>query len=188
MWRSGATQVGLSLNLPACLACLPCCPGTGPDTQPLSTTLDRPPIHAGDPDRGYQQLTTEQMPIRRDQLFNQYGPNGPVPLIPGPEPAALPLSLGQLAAGPDGSVEVVNPNAIAMDLSGYQLRGAVQFTFAPGACRPACPPACPPPAACLPACLGGCVLPTLADKVSAIDLLPACLCACVTPVDMTRCS
>ena len=37
----------------------------------------------GDPDRGYQQLVTEQLPIRRDQLFNMYGPAGAIPLIPG---------------------------------------------------------------------------------------------------------
>jgi hypothetical protein len=37
----------------------------------------------GDPDRGYQQLTTEQLPIRKDQLFNMYGPTGAIPLIPG---------------------------------------------------------------------------------------------------------
>lgn len=38
---------------------------------------------AGDPDRGYQQLMREQLPIRKDQLFNLYGPQGAVPLIPG---------------------------------------------------------------------------------------------------------
>lgn len=37
----------------------------------------------GDPDRGYQQLISEQLPIRRQQLYEQYGPGGAVPLIPG---------------------------------------------------------------------------------------------------------
>lgn len=37
----------------------------------------------GDPARGYRQLITEQLPIRRDQLYNTYGPDGETPLIPG---------------------------------------------------------------------------------------------------------
>lgn len=45
---------------------------------------------AGDPDRGYQQLITEQMPIRKQQLYETYGPQGPIPLIPGGAPPAGP--------------------------------------------------------------------------------------------------
>ena len=42
---------------------------------------------AGDPDRGFQQLVQEQMPIRRKQLYETYGPGGPNPLIPGAPPS-----------------------------------------------------------------------------------------------------
>lgn len=38
---------------------------------------------AGDPDRGYQQLVSEQVPIRQRQLYETYGPRSPIPLIPG---------------------------------------------------------------------------------------------------------
>ncbi len=38
---------------------------------------------AGDPDRGYQQLVSEQVPMRQRQLYETYGPRGPIPLIPG---------------------------------------------------------------------------------------------------------
>ena len=48
------------------------------------------------------------------------------------QPASFPLSLGQLAPGADGFVQVTNPNSFAVDISGYSLQGAVQFTFRPG--------------------------------------------------------
>jgi hypothetical protein len=137
----------------------------------------------GDPDRGYQQLTTEQLPIRKDQLFNMYGPTGAIPLIPGvcarrrvlkaevatvqhavkfvllagwaqecasprhalmhrpcsvcplpadAQPGSFQLALGRLEPGPSGFIQVNNPNAFAVDISGYRLQGAAQFTFAPG--------------------------------------------------------
>ena len=38
---------------------------------------------AGDPDRGYQQLITEQLPLRSSQLYDTYGSKGAIPLIPG---------------------------------------------------------------------------------------------------------
>lgn len=47
----------------------------------LPPTQPRAP--AGDPDRGYQQLISEQLPLRRDQLYGQYGPGGAIPLVPG---------------------------------------------------------------------------------------------------------
>jgi hypothetical protein len=49
----------------------------------------------GDPDRGYQQLMREQLPIRRQQLYEQYGPGGAVPLIPGALGEKVALAPGQ---------------------------------------------------------------------------------------------
>jgi hypothetical protein len=90
----------------------------------------------GDPDRGYQQLMREQLPIRRQQLYEQYGPGGAVPLIPDAQPGSFQLALGQVLPGPSGFVEVSNPNAFDADVGGYRLQGAVQMTFAPGeACQ-----------------------------------------------------
>lgn len=51
-----------------------------PYPAPCPLTALPPP---GDPDRGYQQLVSEQLPIRRQQLFELYGPRGQIPLIPG---------------------------------------------------------------------------------------------------------
>lgn len=48
------------------------------------------------------------------------------------QPGSFQLMLGGLEAGPQGFVEVRNPNAFAADVSGWGLRGAVRFTFAPG--------------------------------------------------------
>lgn len=36
-----------------------------------------------DVDRGYEQLMTEQLPIRKSQLYDVYGPGGPRAMIPG---------------------------------------------------------------------------------------------------------
>ncbi|KAL4445750.1 hypothetical protein ABPG77_008949 [Micractinium sp. CCAP 211/92] len=91
----------------------------------------------GDPDRGYQQLITEQLPIRKQQLYETYGLQGPIPLIPDTLPGSFQLTLGSLQPGSAGSVEVQNPNAFAVDISGYRLQGAVQFAFAPGTVIPA---------------------------------------------------
>lgn len=52
--------------------------------RPGQFSRSQPGIHStGDPDRGYQQLMTEQMPIRKQQLYETYGLQGPIPLIPG---------------------------------------------------------------------------------------------------------
>ncbi|KAL4425868.1 hypothetical protein ABPG75_009884 [Micractinium tetrahymenae] len=91
----------------------------------------------GDPDRGYQQLITEQLPIRKQQLYETYGAQGPIPLIPDALPGSFQLTLGALQPGPAGFVEVQNPNGYAVDISGYRLQGAVQFAFAPGTVIPA---------------------------------------------------
>ncbi|KAL4425867.1 hypothetical protein ABPG75_009883 [Micractinium tetrahymenae] len=91
----------------------------------------------GDPDRGYQQLITEQLPIRKQQLYETYGSQGPIPLIPDALPGSFQLTLGALQPGPAGFVEVQNPNGYAVDVSGYRLQGAVQFAFAPGTVIPA---------------------------------------------------
>ena len=48
------------------------------------------------------------------------------------QPSSFQLSLGRLQPGASGFVEVLNPNSFAVDVSGYALRGAVSFEFAPG--------------------------------------------------------
>ncbi|GAB4823908.1 hypothetical protein N2152v2_010954 [Parachlorella kessleri] len=91
----------------------------------------------GDVDRGHQQLIQEQLPIRKQQLYETYGPKGAIPLIPDAQPAGPQLSMGKLEPGSSGYVQVVNANTFAVDISGYSLGGAVQFTFRPGTVIPA---------------------------------------------------
>ncbi|KAH7617481.1 hypothetical protein NADE_007259 [Nannochloris sp. 'desiccata'] len=92
----------------------------------------------GDPDRGYEQLITEQLPIRKEQLFNQYSVGGDIPLIPSSR-AADPssLTIGSVSGGSDGYVEVRNNNEDAVDVSGWTLNGSgVSFKFIPGTVIP----------------------------------------------------
>jgi len=84
-----------------------------------------------------RQLITEQLPIRKDQLYNKYGPGGDTPLIPDAQPRDVSLSIGAVSTGSDGFVEVVNDNDIAVDVSGWKLSGGgVTFTFVPGTVIP----------------------------------------------------
>ena len=41
-------------------------------------------------------MLTETLPIRKGQLYDQYGPNGPTPLIPAAQPANAPLAIGTI--------------------------------------------------------------------------------------------
>ncbi|KFM22923.1 hypothetical protein F751_6432 [Auxenochlorella protothecoides] len=86
----------------------------------------------GTPLRGYQSLTTEQLPIRKQQLYNTFGVDGPIPLIPDAQPSSYRLNLGSVSGDAGGYVELVNPNDFAIDLSDAKLSGAAEFTFAKG--------------------------------------------------------
>ncbi|KXZ50273.1 hypothetical protein GPECTOR_17g912 [Gonium pectorale] len=97
-------------------------------------------------DRGYQQITTEFLPIRTEQLLGSlYGPAGRRPLLPERQPQQAPLYValsvsryGRGASSPkEDFVEVANANPFAVDMSGWALRGATSFTFPPGAAIPA---------------------------------------------------
>ena len=87
-------------------------------------------------------LIQQQLPPRKDQLYNQYGPSGPTPLIPDAQPANAALNIGRVSStAPTDQkfMEVLNPNPFAVDVSGYKLSGPVQLTLATGeAPRVAC--------------------------------------------------
>ena len=86
-------------------------------------------------------LVSEQLPTRKQQLYETYGPVGPTPLIPEAQPAAVRLLLGRSGALVTGKqqqfVEVVNPNDFAVDVSGWTVSGDIAMTLAPGegACK-----------------------------------------------------
>ena len=80
-------------------------------------------------------LIQQQLPPRKDQLYNQYGPSGSTPLIPDAQPANAALKFGRLdstAPADQKFVEVLNPNPFAVDVSGYRLSGPAQYTLATG--------------------------------------------------------
>ena len=91
----------------------------------------------GNPDSGYQQLITEQLPTRKEQLFNKYSVGGDTPLIPSAQPSQAALRVGEVEAGADGFVRVENENDFAVDVSGWKLNGGgVSFVFVPGTVIP----------------------------------------------------
>ena len=95
----------------------------------------------GDPDRGYQQLLNEQIPIRKDQLFNTYSSGGGIPLIPSSQPSHAPLSIVAVASGTtEGYVQIYNDNDYAVDVGSWTLESGnnnkVLFTFVPGTVIP----------------------------------------------------
>ncbi|CAG9462414.1 unnamed protein product [Pedinophyceae sp. YPF-701] len=94
--------------------------------------------NAGDIDRGYRQLLDEQIPRRRQQLYERYGPGGAVPLIPDAQPRGARLALGEIVADSGGVsyVELRNENAFAMDVSGWRLGGAAAYVLPEGTVVP----------------------------------------------------
>lgn len=75
----------------------------------------------------------EQLPRHRQQLYVTYGPNGTTPLIPDAQPAGAAINLGNIdASGATGFVQIINPNAYAVDVSNYQLQGPVTAKLRPG--------------------------------------------------------
>ncbi|KAK9806846.1 hypothetical protein WJX72_004789 [[Myrmecia] bisecta] len=92
-----------------------------------------------DINRGYQQLLTDQLPMRKNQLYNIYGPSGTIPLIPDAQPKAAPLRFGRVDAssGSGSYIEITNPNNFAVDVSNWLLSGTVKFTLVPGTVIPA---------------------------------------------------
>lgn len=93
---------------------------------------------SGSADRGYQQIVAEQIPIRTSQLYEQYSSSGPIPLIPDAQPSDLTLQITNVTPGKNGYVLLSNPNDIALDISGWTLKGDdFSFEFIPGTVIPA---------------------------------------------------
>ena len=83
---------------------------------------------------GVEQLLTEQLPARREQLYDIYGPTG-TGVIPDGQPSRISLTVERVESPSSREqqyIQVSNPNKIAVDVSGWLLNGAVRFTFAPG--------------------------------------------------------
>ena len=62
--------------------------------------------------------------------------------IPGPQPPDLPLAIGRIDFNPASGnqnhefIEILNPNPVAVDISGWTVEGAVTHTFKPGTVIP----------------------------------------------------
>lgn len=76
----------------------------------------------------YRQLLTEQLPKRKEQLLEVYGPDGNG-IIPESQPEDIEI---EIAAVEEDYVEIANPNKFAVDLSGWKLSGGLQFGFIAG--------------------------------------------------------
>lgn len=87
-----------------------------------------------------RQLIQDQLPERKGQLYNTYGPGGAIPLIPAAQSGSPPLSI-QTVDTSDGSgqfVQILNGNAVAVDVSGYKLQGSTSITLRPGLISHSC--------------------------------------------------
>lgn len=88
-------------------------------------------------DRGYKQLMEEQLPTRRAQLYELYGPGGVVELIPDEQPSSPDMDIVRVDVTPENPmeqyIEIRNPNGFAVDLTGWRLIGSTVYIFPPGA-------------------------------------------------------
>jgi hypothetical protein len=81
------------------------------------------------------QLKSSYLAPRRLHLYQTHGP--PTGIIPGSQ-GPVALGFGTIEASPvsgnpaEGFIEIVNCNAFAVDVSGWQLTGGVDFDFPPG--------------------------------------------------------
>ena len=107
-------------------------------------------------------LVQQQLPPRKTQLYQTYGPQGSPALIPEAQAASVTLKMGRMDAFSAPSqqyVELLNPHTFAVDVTGYSLGGPAQLTLAPGElCSPAVPghacerqTLCTAASACMPA-------------------------------------
>mmetsp|Transcript_5511 Transcript_5511/g.34087 ORF Transcript_5511/g.34087 Transcript_5511/m.34087 type:complete len:1191 (+) Transcript_5511:46-3618(+) len=75
------------------------------------------------------------LPSRREQLFDTYGRQTNWTVIPEEQPDVIELCIARVMKdGPEPQrfVEIKNQENIAVDISGYELVGDVEFTFKPG--------------------------------------------------------
>ncbi len=86
-------------------------------------------------------LRTNYLPARRRHLFNTLA-GGNNPAIPARQPRGLGLQLRRIDVSPESRnqdqeyVELFNTNRIAVDVSGWNLRGAITHTLLPGTVIP----------------------------------------------------
>ena len=93
-------------------------------------------------DAALDRIKTIYLPARRDFLEN----DGGTPVrgtLPSSQPASPTITFGQIVTNPasgdqdEESIELHNPNAFAVDLSGWTLTGGVTHTLRPGTVIPA---------------------------------------------------
>lgn len=103
--------------------------------------LDNDKWGTGDLEIGVKQLLEEQIPTRREILFQQYGPAGNG-LIPDKQSEGLPVALHSLNTHSTEGLELMtylefkNPNPEALDISSWKILGGVSFNFTPGTVIP----------------------------------------------------
>lgn len=82
-----------------------------------------------------RQLTEEQIPTRQQQLLEMYGPGGSQPLLPSSQPDSPGLILNRIditTALSQRYVEIKNPLDYAVDVTNWELSGAVNAKIKPG--------------------------------------------------------
>jgi len=98
-----------------------------------SAKIDNSIWKRGDIDEGYEQLLTEQLPLRREQLYETYGPSGSR-LIPGKQKENVRAEIKLVPRY--GVIEIHNKEAEAIDVSGWKMDGTARFKFKPGTVIP----------------------------------------------------
>ena len=94
-----------------------------------SAKVDNTIWKTGDIDEGYEQLLTEQLPLRREQLYETYGPEG-TGLIPGPQKSRPKVEVVVIPRFDE--IQIINREPEAVDISDWKLDGAAKFKFKPG--------------------------------------------------------
>ncbi len=101
-------------------------------------------------DQAIERITNLYLRVRRTHLYQTHSvTNTAYALcagIPGPQPSNVVVAIGALDVSPASGnqdeeyVELVNTNAFAVDMTGWRLDGAVDFTFRSGTVIPAFDP------------------------------------------------
>ncbi|MFT5187274.1 MAG: hypothetical protein ACI9DF_003669 [Verrucomicrobiales bacterium] len=77
-------------------------------------------------------------PERRIDLFETYAAGGREALVPAAQVGSPPIEFGEVVFAPESGdqdheyIQFLNPNRVAVDISGWTLEGGVKFTFAEG--------------------------------------------------------
>lgn len=78
-----------------------------------------------------RQLIQDQLPQRKAQLYNTYGPGGSQPLISAAQAGSPPLSIAAVDSA-NQFVQILNNNPDAVDVSDYKLTGSTSITLRAG--------------------------------------------------------